>query len=479
MAEEVITRVEFVIDGNGLVKTTQAIRSMDKYMEQLQRRAQMLARMQFSTAQRALERIAVITHIIVRRLQMLTRPWIVTVNPNVDLSLFSAQGAAAGSAFADSFKSIFITETQTLEVEHFETNGFSAGESFEKGFRSAFSIDALSQEIKESLEGITVQVNVKAEDSGGIVKTIKELFMGAVAGVLGNYATKGLSKVFSKIRGFFGKKPPTPPPPGGGGPHRPAGGAAAQSKVSDITEYRNKKMAGRQSPASLPAKPDEVAAASKIAKRTIGMDQAVKGSSKWSVSGIAKSAFKLGGKIFKPLGTISNIAGIVTAKDRSARKAAIGSTLGDLGGMAAGAAIGSMIFPGVGSVVGGIIGGFAGSAAGKKLIGKVPNLVGGLFGKKRPKNIASSPPAPPKELPAPSVDLGSAAGFYAASYATSNYSGTPSQPASPPPIHVHLPVGAVQLKVEERLDYDKIAEVVGSKISASIQRTMENRALSV
>jgi hypothetical protein len=41
---------------------------------------------------------------------------------------------------------------------------------------------------------------------------------------------------------------------------------------------------------------------------------------------------------------------------------------------------------------------------------------------------------------------------------------------------VNLPVGAIQLSVQENVDYDEISVLIGSKITASIQQAMENRA---
>lgn len=444
MAEEVVSRVELVIDGNGLVKMQQTMQSLDRYMERMQWRAQMLSRLQFSTVQRALDRIANVTHAIYRRLQMLTQPIVITVKPNVDLPLFASQGAAAGKQFADAFE-------------------------------QALNIDSLAEKMKTSLNDVVVNVQFKTgykEDSKG-GEELKNFLIGIASSLAATgmiRAVKNRGKLIGGLRNLFNKKPKGPPPTGGGGgPNKPSGGAAAvQSKpVTDLEAYKNKKAAiGRWVPKPPPETPGQVVKfpSPKLpdAKQTSGFR-----SLNLNVASVAKTAFKTAGKIFKPLSYVTDAATIATAGPGKARNKAIGSMVGG----AIGAAVGSLV-PGAGTVVGGMIGGYLGELAVEipwKKIGK--GLTFGLLGKKKTGKAASEPPG---QLPVPLRQLADPGLTYAASSAR-NPSG--SQPASPT-IHVHLPVGAVQLKVEDRLDYDRIAAVVGSKISDSIQRTMENRAMS-
>lgn len=187
-------------------------------------------------------------------------------------------------------------------------------------------------------------------------------------------------------------------------------------------------------------------------------------------SGLAKSTLKLGGKMFRPLSVMTDVASISTAKPGKERNKAIGGALGGWGGMAAGAAIGSVV-PIVGTVIGGAIGGLAGSFAGEwigKNAGgvakKASKWIGGIFGGKKKEKMDPVPAQPVTAIPMPSTQP-----------INTRQSATGRQQSSPVSIHVSLPVGAVQLKVDDKLNYDELSAIIGSKIAVSIQQAMENR----
>ncbi|MDG0792771.1 hypothetical protein OMP38_19250 [Cohnella ginsengisoli] len=237
---------------------------------------------------------------------------------------------------------------------------------------------------------------------------------------------------------------------------------------------------------------------------------------------------KIGGKLLRPLGAISDVASIVTAKNGDERAKAIGSAAGGwagaAGGAAMGAAIGSII-PGIGTAIGGLvggaIGGLGGSAVGEKLGSYAKKAFGWLGRNKHKKKNDTS--AAGDLLPSNEPASSSAKGFGLAAIqaggllggaAISRFSlgvpvlpsvqqlmnrslsqiqalpapATPLNPTNPgatrgqgtsqsaPTININIPAGAVQLTVKEtEIDYNAITAQVGTRLSASIRQTLENR----
>jgi len=198
---------------------------------------------------------------------------------------------------------------------------------------------------------------------------------------------------------------------------------------------------------------------------------------------LAKSALKLTGKLFRPLGLISDAMAITGAETVEERNKAIGSAVGGWGGAAAGAAAGAaigsvvpVIGTAIGGLVGGAIGGLGGSAVGEFVGGKAKeatNKIKGWFGFGKKKKKEEDPvalPAPPEPkpvaLPSPTVTNPLVSPF--------------SQvPATPPamPINVNVPYGAIQITVHNPdIDYEQISAQIGSRFATSIQQAMENRA---
>lgn len=190
-----------------------------------------------------------------------------------------------------------------------------------------------------------------------------------------------------------------------------------------------------------------------------------------------KSLFKAAGKATGPLGLLMSAADIATAQPGEEQNKAVGRAAFG----AAGAAIGSFLFPGVGTIAGGYLGDLVGNspigeAAGAgivkatKAVSKFGKKIwGGIFGGKEKKEELSPIPAPTQGM------------LSAVTPGTYNLQPKPSGPApnpnpGPTAINVNIPPGAVQLNVQERLNYDQIASIVGEKIASSVQQAMENRA---
>ncbi|WP_232058067.1 hypothetical protein [Cohnella abietis] len=191
-----------------------------------------------------------------------------------------------------------------------------------------------------------------------------------------------------------------------------------------------------------------------------------------------KSVGKLGkvtGKIFRPIGAISDAVSIFGAKPGKERNKAIRSTVGGWGGAAAGAAAGAAIgsvIPILGTAVGGLIGGALGGLGGSAIaenIGGIANKVGNFgkklfsIGKRKKKKEVEDPVALPTPVsPSPSMV---------------NYPNSMIPSAqSPSSINVNIPTGAVQLTVKgTELNYEELSTVIGNKVATSIQQAMENR----
>lgn len=214
---------------------------------------------------------------------------------------------------------------------------------------------------------------------------------------------------------------------------------------------------------------------------------------------------------------------IITAESGKERSKAVGSSIGSSIGAGVGGFFGTLLLPGYGTAAGAILGGDLGSGAGQWVAGIVHDLIYGKdsstvsnnpefsfvktnvkekimhsLEKQRvgavatgilPTLISSTQPSPVGNIGIPGI--GSSTRVPPVPF---GFVPTPPTPITPtatmqkqpevqkqildPTIQVNLPVGAVQLTVNQpELNYDQIASVVGTKITSSVQLAWQNTKL--
>lgn len=549
--------VDMVIDPGGLIRTQQALQTLDKYLERLQWRSQQLNSMRISPVIQIIDRMSRSLDLInMKLLDMTSKVW-----------------------------SVSMVMVPVIDDKAFASAGTQAGETFTNAFLTAFDTQQIADKAKSSLDGITVNaIAQEKNDTWDIESIVRDIGVNVASEILLDAGRWGLKKFKQKRKAT---NTPNPDDPSGSPTKKNSSGTVTTGKNGGQEHVQGKTVHGRriyrQRPRIGPSGPSggeplitnflrrERADRFRPNRSRTGRSPAphsgfVNGFSshtpmtgmsipQFPESRLLKSTTKLAGKVFRPLSVVSDIASIASAKPGTERNKAIGGALGGWGGAAAGAAIGSMILPGVGTLVGGAIGGIAGSSVGEAIgggiskvgkgIGKLfgwggkqkqaasilpesaPNmamsslasarpgtvrkkaiigsmimpgvgtLVGGatggivgssvgeaigsgiskvgkgigkLFGwggKKTQAASALSEPAPNIAMPSPSIK--GKASTTPANRQTSQSSGAVS-------INLNLPTGAVQLTVQDKLNYDEISAYIGRKITASIQQAMENRA---
>lgn len=266
----------------------------------------------------------------------------------------------------------------------------------------------------------------------------------------------------------------------------------------------------------------------------------IKGDSSWKPVPDLTKGIDYKGDIVKPIPNISDnklkiskgiafysllmdAASIITAESGKERSKAVGSSIGSSIGAGAGGFLGSLLLPGYGTAVGAILGGDLGSGAGQWVAGIVHDLIYGkdsstvsnnpqfsliktnvkekiLYSLEKqrggavatgilPTLISSTQPSPVGNIGIPGI--GSSTRVPSVPF---GFVPTPPTPITPtatmqkqpevqkqildPTIQVNLPVGAVQLTVNQpELNYDQIASVVGTKITSSVQLAWQNTKL--
>ncbi|RUT36338.1 hypothetical protein EJP77_04970 [Paenibacillus zeisoli] len=132
-----------------------------------------------------------------------------------------------------------------------------------------------------------------------------------------------------------------------------------------------------------------------------------------------KGAVNIGKKALGPISTAMDVIDIAKAKPGEERNRAVGSAAGGWAGAAAGGAIGTMILPGVGTAIGAAAGGLIGSIAGSDIGSAIGNF---FWGKKKeapkPAVKAPLPKMPPPKPPSVAVTGSSLAAAAAAGSAS-------------------------------------------------------------
>lgn len=493
-------QIEIVIDANGLARTEQVFRSLDKYMERLHVQAARLGRMQIRPVVQLIDRVSEPLERIKKALkEMSATSWTssIVLNPKIDSTVFKTKGEEAVGAFSE-------------------------------GFIAKFDSNTIATKVKESLQGISVDVDVNVNPSGGgnsAAKIAGDIATSIATGVVASLiwtriskkypilSGKGKSKDNSRVTkaekrkinrekrreaksqknanspgrrdneqrrgGNNGKNTSPNPPVPKNATKIPKPKGSKFGKIFDFGKNFLSNFGG-------PNVNSMVGISASGNSGMLGSAQIGKGTAN-AAGSMAKSALKLGGRMFRPLSLVTDAMAISSAQSGEERNRAIGGAAGGWGGaaagVAAGAAIGSII-PGIGTAIGGVIGGAIGGLGGSALGEKVgafaskasdtmkdmgSKVKGFFFGSKKkeqePNPAALSAPARsnPVALPAPATA----------------YSARPDQLAGVPtsmPINVNVPYGAIQITVNSAdIDYDQISNRIGGQLASSIQQAVENR----
>lgn len=404
---------------------------------------------------------------------------------------------------------------------NFEQAGTEAGKVFTDAFIAAFDSDKLAQKAKKSLESIEVNVNLGSSGGGG--DFVEDVGKGALSNILSdivigvgkggynrvkkklNYRKKKIDDLTNpeSMQDVVGNNRPRSQKHGvrnrffstllGNRVRVPPHLRAKNTTFGRLKDFGKSLWSGLNKNSNnmfslMGAAPVGMLGNALMpnplpAGKSMDLLPAGKPADLMRAKSLGKSALKLTGKLFRPLGLISDAMAITGAETVEERNKAIGSAVGGWGGAAAGAAAGAaigsvvpVIGTAIGGLVGGAIGGLGGSAVGEFVGGKAKeatNKIKGWFGfgkKKKKEEDPVSLPAPPEPkpvaLPSPTVTNPLVSPF--------------SQvPATPPamPINVNVPYGAIQITVHNPdIDYEQISAQIGSRFATSIQQAMENRA---
>ncbi|WP_256758698.1 hypothetical protein [Cohnella sp. WQ 127256] len=471
-------QIEIVIDANGLARTEQVFKSVDKYLERIHRRVDKLGRMRVTPMVRLNDRVTPQLEKINRALNRMTgqlrRVTIVpvinyTALGMVSVKLKTALKAALTLKAALDFKAA-LNLTATLDVKA----ALKAALSLKATLKAALNLKA-SFKLKASLT-----VFVKGIFKGKCVPCLPGKCKPGKA--IKDKGRGGLQRERCKPDKDKKKRNQRDRDPGKKGPLKqkdvPKGGdrLSKSSKPPKIKPPKLLKVGKFKVPLPKMPKfsiPKLSSARGMLGKVTDGAKSLMGSKAGKSIGRIGKVA----GKAFKPLGFVTDAMSIFGAKPGKERNKAIRSTVGGWGGAAAGAAAGAAIgsvVPILGTAVGGLIGGAIGGLGGSaiaenigsigKKIGNVGKEIGGWFGfgkkkkKKEEDPVALPAPAIPSQAQGPSMPMAPA---FAASSA----------------INVSLPSGAIQLTIQgTELNYDEISTIIGNKVATSIQQAMENRA---
>jgi len=492
-----LEQIEIVIDANGLARTEQVFKSVDKYLERIHRRVDKLGRLRVTPMARLTDRVTPQLEKINRALNRLTgqvrRVTIVPVFKFEALAEISAQLEATLKAALELKAALDFRAAMNLKASLDVKAALQAVASLKASLTAALNVK-VALKIKASLSLIVKGIFQKKCLPCPPDKTKDKCPPGKgdkgkgkcppAKGKKGSPAKdkcspgKGKQKKGGAGKGPL-KCPPCPPGKDKAGGRRDRGGKDSRRRLP-----ANRGRAGGLMPE--PKGPKLPKAPAGKSKGIIGMARA--GIEAISGGGSAKGLGKFGkvagtaagflGKVFKPVGLLTDAASILGAKPGEERNKAIRSAAGGWAGAAAGAATGAAIgsiIPGVGTAIGGLIGGALGGIGGSaiaenigsigKKVGGVGKKIGGWFGFGKKKKPAEDPAA----LPTPA---------------------TPSQPQGPvgPPmaaaaagspgvLNVNLPAGAVQLIMQGLdLNYEELSALIGSKIADAIRRAMENKA---
>ncbi|CAI6069031.1 hypothetical protein [Cohnella sp. JJ-181] len=416
MAENAVP-YDYIIDADGLKENVTLLRTVDRYMESIQRRVDRLSRMRVVIPIRLSDCLCEPIKRIRASLDSLTKlQWIVPVTTKIDLALDSSI---------------------------FSSAGLEAGKSFSSSFEAALDPTALIAKVQAALEGMRVKVAVSGgKDSSGdsnnsdntvnwaqsAVDLVSNIISGTIGGYFGNY-------LGDKRKDRLERK--------AGRGSDPASSNNKQHPEGTILDSKERPMPSSRKPLATRFKdlgkstiefgkkainktknwmgggpgsgivPSNGAPTNSIPeKRSLSPSEKSRGfsSSKRGFTGTSSQRtlsqamnnpvpklagsklLKTAGKWVKPLGYITTAASIASAKPGEERNKLVRGAAGNAAGTAIGAALGSIV-PGAGTLVGGLVGGYVGEKLAEGKVGKAvqgwvtsgAKWVRGL-GKKKSKN---------------------------------------------------------------------------------------------
>ncbi|MFC4302985.1 hypothetical protein [Cohnella boryungensis] len=490
-------QIEIIINANGVARTEQVFKSVDKYLERIHRRVDKLGRMRVHPMARLNDRVTPQIEKINRLLNRLTgQIRRVTIVPVLKLEAAAKLSAKLEATFKPVLK-VKINADINAALKAAATLKAKLTAALKLKLTAVLRVKAsLTVFIKGILKGKCPPCKGSGKGKGGsppgkgkpcppnLGKSSCPPGKGkGPAGGLGKgKCSPGKDKSRSSGGGRGGKgakggKFSFPcPPEKGGRRQRPAKDTRKKMPLPDREQpkggAKTSKPGGIKPPAAAVSPPKPKGIFGKLADGAKGFFGGK------AASGLGKAA-KFAGKAIKPLGFLTDAVDIIGAKPGEERNKAIRSAAGGWAGAAAGAATGAAIgsiIPGIGTAIGGFVGGAIGGLGGSKIAENIGNIgksigdfgkkIGGLFSWGKKKKKEEEPVALPEpETPSGPQLMPSPAAPFSAPF---------SAPSGP--LNVNLPVGAVQLTVQGMdLNYEELSAIIGSKVADAIRRAMENR----
>lgn len=421
MAENAVP-YDYIIDADGLKESVTLPHSVQRYMDNVQQRVELMSRMRLLVTIGLSDAVNDSINRIWENIARLTQTlWIVPIATRVDL---------------------------TMDPSIFTLAGQIAGNNFRSSFEAALDPAAMAAKVKTTLEGMQVKISVTQDekDSGGdswydkIPGPLMDIFTGAVGGYLGDLAGKKL-KLKRKGSQDGDNDSPTPSErakPNRKTPHNKESPAPSPGKpfITRFKELGKSTIGFGKNTIALGKKAIEktknwmndgsgngiipsngTPTNSTPVKRSLPSSEKSRGfsSPKRSFTGtssqrtlsqainnpvpklVESRLLKTAGKWIKPLGYIATAASIATAKPGEERNKQVRGAVGNAAGTAIGAALGSIV-PGAGTLAGGLIGGYVGEKLAEGKVGKAvqgwvssgSKWVRGL-GKKKSKHKETTP----------------------------------------------------------------------------------------
>ncbi|MFC3800005.1 hypothetical protein [Cohnella sp. GCM10012308] len=387
MAENAVP-YDYIIDADGLKESVTLPRSVQRYMDSVQRRVELMSRMRLlvtiGLSDAVSDSISRIWASIARLTQTL---WIVPIATRVDLAMDPSMFTLAGQI---------------------------AGNNFRNSFEAALDPAALAAKVKTTLEGMQVKIAVtQGENDAGDNGWIKDILTGAAGGFLGDVAKDLLPKRGRRNKPGGDNDPRTPSEkakpkrktPRNKESPAPSPGKSFTTRFKDFGKStigfgKNTIALGKKAiektknwmnngPGNGIIPSNGTPTNSVPEKRSLPSNEKSRGfsSSKRGFTGtinqrnlskainipvpklVDSKLLKTAGKLVKPLGYMATAASIATAKPGEERNKLVRGAVGNAAGTAIGAALGSIV-PGAGTLVGGLVGGYVGEKLAEGKVGK-------------------------------------------------------------------------------------------------------------
>lgn len=544
MSAENIASVDLVIDADGLRRTGQALRSLEKYMEQLRKRAELLSRVRITPIVRLNDCLCgPIRQIRLKLTELTKRAWVVPIRAKfvLDAKLLERLKASIKLNVSLNIKADALVRVMT-QVDT-KTSDSKGKEDKDKKPIWKDQLDKLGSDIADTYRKRLAKVatdfgdsiltklsGVKAFSPLKFLLPKKEVYdvrvtnMGELLGSnLGNLLTgesgkngapgkdgtsgkldsgrdagslpteekakpRGIKRLFSRGKGLFASL----------GKKVFRGGRGKIGTVTALAGAGLEQAMEKAGPAALDLSFAKTSKTADLIQKSGGFKSWIKGGAnrllslgKKMLSGgaakvnaeeagegipelsqtaetvarksplrsIAGRILKTSGKLITPLSIGMSVADIATAKPGKERNKAIGSAIGGNVGAAALGALGTLIAPGVGTALGATVGGIAGDWLGGQ--------IGGAIGSLKKFNPFKKKKKAPETTPTPTDSF--------AAKSAESFTAAKTQVNASTNLNVQIPAGAVQLSMQQKLDYDAIANEIGVRMAASIKQTVENR----